>query len=472
MKCLVVSRFFSVLSLTVRSHVSRMGLLGMLALLAQAAEAGELWLGIFLKGSKIGYSHTVSEIGHTTNLTMIDASMLGASLAVRSESQTWYDSDGTTNKIWVKTESGGRVQSVTAKVKGSKVELESDNSGSITKKTVELPVGSKLVDDPVVSALDHPELREFAVLDPNTLSFVVCRPVVVGKELLETGSGKVSVTVIDVQDPRSALKVYVSQKGDLVKAVGPFGLEMRPVSRAEALAKGEETDIALASSIPVDRPITDSMSVKPLFLRLHGAAAKILPNDSHQTINKSGDSLFVTIHPVDPRLVKWLKKAPTLAKWLSPDTHMPCQDPGLVKVAQETVGKSKTPREKAEKLRLFVHNLIKTDTGIGVLRNAKEIFQSRRGVCRDHAILLATLLRAQKIPCRLCSGLVYAGGAFYYHAWVEAWTGVQWFALDSTRPPRQVDSTHIKTAQGTVAEAFSSFLLDGARVSVLDMEDK
>jgi hypothetical protein len=49
-------------------------------------------------------------------------------------------------------------------------------------------------------------------------------------------------------------------------------------------------------------------------------------------------------------------------------------------------------------------------------------------------VLLASLLRAAHIPARLDMGLVYTGGIFGGHAWVEAWIGGRWVPLDAALP--------------------------------------
>lgn len=99
------------------------------------------------------------------------------------------------------------------------------------------------------------------------------------------------------------------------------------------------------------------------------------------------------------------------------------------------------------------------DASIGVPRTSTDIFARRRGVCRDYATLYTALARAAGVPTRLCSGIVYAEGKFFYHAWAESWVG-QWIAFDPTLyDPGHgvdfVDATHIKFAQGDVTSMFA-----------------
>lgn len=52
------------------------------------------------------------------------------------------------------------------------------------------------------------------------------------------------------------------------------------------------------------------------------------------------------------------------------------------------------------------------------------------GVCQDFAHLLIALLRHCKLPARYVAGVAQGEGES--HAWVEAWLGNQWLALDPT----------------------------------------
>lgn len=59
---------------------------------------------------------------------------------------------------------------------------------------------------------------------------------------------------------------------------------------------------------------------------------------------------------------------------------------------------------------------------------ASEVVRTHRGDCTESAVLLAALLRANKIPSRCVTGLVYSAdefagqsNVFVYHMWVQAW---------------------------------------------------
>lgn len=428
------------------------------------------WSGLFIRDKKIGYSSSNTkdtESGkYTESLTILDGAMLGFDLEVKVTSRTWADAKGRTTKMDFKTETGGKVQKVVAVIEGSTLVATSEMDGRVTKKEINIPAGKYIFDDPLVPFLTDPTAKEIYVFDPNTLALVVCKPERLAPEKIATKLGEVTASVVDMHDPRAPMKVYVSSKGDLLKAVGPFGMETRPLTEAEALAPNDGEDIALASSIKPNKPIEDFLNIKKLKLKVSGADLSKLPSDSHQTVTKQGNEWIVEIHPTQPETITSSNKL-FPSKYASQDVHIPSNSKKFADLAKSIVGKSVNRIERAEKLRKFVYGKLKANAGIGVLRDADDILASGDGVCRDHAILLVTLLRANDIPCRLVSGMVYGMGAFYYHAWAEVWTGEDWLGLDSTRPTNGLDATHIKVAQGTVEEAFTSFLIDGAKIEVI-----
>ena len=69
---------------------------------------------------------------------------------------------------------------------------------------------------------------------------------------------------------------------------------------------------------------------------------------------------------------------------------------------------------------------------------ASQVAASREGDCTEHAVFLAGLLRAFKVPARAVLGLLLlptqAAPGAYGHMWVEAWVDGRWVALDAAVP--------------------------------------
>lgn len=84
-----------------------------------------------------------------------------------------------------------------------------------------------------------------------------------------------------------------------------------------------------------------------------------------------------------------------------------------------------------------------------LLSRASEVVQSKQGDCTEHAILLAALLRAKKVPARVVVGLVYVHRPephFNYHMWNEAYLNGVWVPIDAVNPDPVAGPTHLKLA--------------------------
>lgn len=460
--------------------------LSLLLALLQPAWAQESWLGIYLQGNKIGWASSVETDERVDGVTLrrvdtessMTVRLLAGGMQIHSEASSWYDARGNVVRSTMGLSSGGRTTRLEASFGDDRVKVqyttgadgESPQRGT---RTLTIPKGARVVDDPVAEMaagrLTPAQEIRFVTLDPNTISLVEGRIRVGGRETLDTELGRVEATKVEVLDPRATMLAWVDAKGQLIKAENPgLGLLMKPEPKELALTEGDGTvDLAEVSAIRPDRPLGE----------LHGAGSKLritgvdlsrMPSDEHQTVRKDGDGWIVEVHPVAHASQRTIEQAGVgMEAWLQPEPRIPARSAVFRRLAQRVIAGETDVLRAAEKLRVHVFETVSTNPGIGVLRSAEEILETREGVCRDHAILLATLLRAAGIPARLASGLVYQDGRFYYHAWTEAWDGERWVGFDSTRGATRVTTGHIKTSQGAVDQAMTSFLLPGARIENL-----
>ncbi|HRF60377.1 MAG TPA: transglutaminase domain-containing protein [Fimbriimonadaceae bacterium] len=462
-------------------------LTALLLCVASMAFGQESWLGVYLQGQKVGYSSYKATpdtlegaaVTRTESLTVFASKMLGSALDLRIVSTSWLDAKGRPVQMRFVTTSSGRTQTVDAKFGPQSIAVAIDNSGNRSTKTLPIPPGAEIVDDATAAFLagDRPAVgtkRTFYVLDPTTVSLIKNEAVYRGPARVKVRSNQVEAIQVDLIDPRASTKLFVSDKGDVVKIEGPLGLEMYPetkeVAMAEAPADGPRPDLAFATAIPTEPPLGDPNRITKLDLEIAGIDLGRMPSDRHQTVRRTGDVWQVKIHPVigNPKTSKTIDAAAKdQPNWIKPSMHMPSDKTVFKKLAATLIGKEKNTLRAARKIKEHVESIMRPNAGIGVLRDAQEVLKTKEGVCRDYAILTGTLLRAARIPTRLVSGLVSQDGKFYYHAWVEVYTGAQWVGLDSTRPANDLTATHIKLAEGSVEEAFQFFVLDGAKIRVL-----
>jgi transglutaminase-like putative cysteine protease len=166
--------------------------------------------------------------------------------------------------------------------------------------------------------------------------------------------------------------------------------------------------------------------------------------------------------------ISYSDKTGAMRPFLQPEINIECDDRMIIEKAREIAGDAVDPIAIARRLMAWVYANIEKRP-VMTVPSALEVLKTGVGDCNEHAALLTALLRASGIPARLCVGLVYTRGKFFYHAWSEAYMGVLpadaspvspgkarasgesergWISLDAILNQMPADPTHIKLAQG------------------------
>lgn len=122
----------------------------------------------------------------------------------------------------------------------------------------------------------------------------------------------------------------------------------------------------------------------------------------------------------------------------------------------------------------WIYEQIEYGPGSTSATDALEVYEARRGVCRDFAHLGVTLCRALNIPARYVCGYLPDIGVepaptpMDFHAWFEAWLDGAWRTFDArhNRPRigRVVIATGRDAVDGAWATVFGSATLGRLRV--------
>lgn len=463
-------------------------LVALLFLVSSICIADESYLGLYINGQKVGYSGFVgseetlngAKVRKSVSTMLFSTQMLGTDMQMRIDGTTWADLAGKPIRMVFDLDSAGRTQRMEAAFSKSTVKLTMTNGGNVTTKTLDLPPDAPIVDDALGALLLDKvapgDKRDFYILDPTTTSLVKNTVTINGPTKVVVDGVAITATMITVKDPRADTKVYLNAKGEFLLAEGPMGIVMKPepkeVAMRMASVKGSapKIDIAEWTSIKPDRTLKDPSSLRLLEIGISGRDLSQVPSDEHQSVALNGKEWRVTIHPN-----RWSNaRNPDVAaikadpKWRQPSLHVNSNLSLWKARVREAVNGKSTFKEIVEGVHRFVFQRMTPNAGIGVLRDATEVFDTHEGVCRDYAILTATMLRAAGVPARLASGLVSWDGTFYYHAWVEAWDGKSWYAVDSTSPDIQVSAAHVKLSDGNVEEAFTFPFLGQVKIRLLD----
>lgn len=447
--------------------------------LATFSAAEESYLGLYIQGQKIGYvsfKDAPAKLNGATTVrsdsrTVMDMGLLGTPLKITIDSTTW-SVKGKPLRMTFRQESAGRVQSMDARFAGKQVKIAIVNSGQTSNKVLPVPAGP-IVDDPMTLVQSSGvKTQTFYVLDPTTATFMKNSVRLVGPSTADVKGKKVKATLAEIIDPRATTRVFMDTKGGLVKAEAPMGIEMLPEPKAVAMKTTPgytpNVDLASRTSLKPEPPLENPGELTELKLKFTGPDLSRLPSDEHQTVAKEGDAWTVDVHPAkrkDGTTIFAARQAKP--EWVKPGLNIPSTDPRFLKLAKQIVGSRNTVLGAADAVQNWVYAQMTPNAGIGVLRDASEVLKTKEGVCRDYAILTATILRAAGVPTRLASGLVSWDGTFYYHAWCEVWNGDRWIGVDSTTDAKGLAANHVKLSDGDVETAFTFTFLDRAKVDVL-----
>ena len=221
-------------------------------------------------------------------------------------------------------------------------------------------------------------------------------------------------------------------------------------SKACALAPAQRVDLFQSTIVDSPRPLPPPLRTSPLTYRMHlrGDFKGRLVQTDEQRIRRAGDhSFFVDIGPASPGGQPGPTPADTAATaWLQSDA------PAIRQLAEKVAGNAVGNRNKMRRLRSFVSDYVTgQDLDVGYA-SAMEVLQNRKGDCTEYAVLLAALARAQGVPTRVVSGMVYADRyagtfrVFVPHAWVQSWVDGRWESYDAAL--RRFDATHIALSTG------------------------
>jgi len=191
--------------------------------------------------------------------------------------------------------------------------------------------------------------------------------------------------------------------------------------------------------------------------------------DERQTIVSRRDDRDVTLRirkvvPTEKFTLPLANLTDEEKECLKSSVQIECDNPELVKLAQDAIGDEKDAWAAAQKLEKFVNGYITDKNMSKLFESATEVMKSRAGDCTEHGVLLAGLCRAVGIPARVAIGFLYFSGIWGGHMWAEVSLGGKWYALDGVLGQGGVDAAHLRLGADSLAtmqieKAFQSVAL-------------
>jgi hypothetical protein len=465
----------------------RYGLLLVLVLIPACGSGtkvvSETWQATYLQGARIGHTHTrVTESGGVITLTRsirLTVKRYGSVLPIEIEQTCTERSDGSVLTLGLNQSLGKDKQtSMTARVEGKKLFIK---TGSAERRTdwdesclglyaqeqafvrnkskpgdtfrlstfelsAEIPLGLKVTLKPA-EEVDRLVLKDETIQREK-----------VNLVRAEIVSDKLWIGGKETQLPPKT--VWLDDEGHVIREQFEFpGLGMvtqyttsKEAATHEAIAPDLLPDLGMNIMIPLNKEIANPYETQQAIYRIKADVEGGAPfaQDERQQIKlplgKTFELWVQSVRGPGDRSAK-VPTGKEFAEYIEPNRFIDSDNERIKTLARTIVGNEKQPYEMAIKLEKGVHDRMQFDAGVG-FPPASQTAREFRGDCRQHALLLAALLRASGIPSRTALGVIYTrepgkGPVFAFHMWTEAYVGGRWLALDAIQGKGFVGATHL-----------------------------
>lgn len=482
---LVVALWIVMLSLLVKKHYFSPDPLPGPEGQAESVETRQTWKEIFLKGKKVGYAmnsiNQFEDSYYIQDELVLKLNLMGFEKGLYTITQSSVDSNFRLKNFFFKMNSGVINYSITGKVEGNILKIKT-GAGRRAKTTElrldEIPMISSGVDQLFRNIKPVPgESHRISFFDPSTMTQKEAVFHVKGTDKIRINYMEYDTYVIESEMWGNKLTFWVDMDGgDILKEEGFMGLTLVKSSAANAPANLEEgsDDFYDITAVQTDKKLPDPERLFMLKLRLTGIDDAEFDVSGLSTERQEYSDNIVTVtkerEPFKLEYnIPYSGDNAELKRYLAPEFNIQSDDSEIIEKAGEIIGNARTPVAASRRMMEWVYSNI-TKQPVVSIPSALEVLRTKTGDCNEHATLLTALLRAAGIPSRISVGLVYTREQFYYHAWVEAYTG-QWITLDPTLNQMPADVTHISLLRGNINKQVEIMGLIGKlKIEVMDFE--
>ena len=424
------------------------------------------WMTVLLGGRKVGHVQIDRErngdILTTTQTLSLDLSRAGKPMHLGSMSQSVEGPDGEPLGFAARTRMSSMDNTVDAVPDDAGHYRVTSTVGGQTRTTsMDWPSDALLAEGQrlaTVAAGRVPgtryQLHEF---DPSSQQVVHVRVDVLGDETVALPGGAMRLShqrqTLSLARGRQTLDLWVDDRGiarkGLMSLLGQ-PLEMLACDRACALAPNQPVDMLRAATVDSPRWLPAYVRAVPMRYRVRisgDIGQPFITTDEQQVTPLGGNDWMVDVGGSHAG-----REPPPQPTDIRPNAWLQSDAPAIRQLAAEAVDGAQDDLQRMRRLRAFVSDYI-TGHGLDVgYASALEVVESHEGDCTEYAVLLAAMARAQGIPARVVTGMVYAdrfAGAsqlFVPHEWVQAWVHGRWQSFDAAL--RHFDSTHLALASG------------------------
>ncbi len=443
-------------------------------------EYKESWMGIYLHGKKVGYAlSSTKRVGDTYQIiqrSLMYLTLGGTRHRVDAYLNASVDLAFALKAFTFSLSSAGVKYSLLGSVEeGNALKLIITSGQHQSEQTMHLPQSPFLANTARPFLFSQPVevggRYRLPFFDPSTLTNSDVIIDVQGIEELVYRGAPVATYRIRESFKGLHATAWVTTDGVTIREESPLGLTLVREDEEAALAgtwtKGSAEDLMLASAVPVAKCISDARTIKHLIVKLENVSLDEFDIGGGRQVLRGN---VLQIHkevPDEWQTFSLPYNREDLEAYLEPSPLIQSDHPRIIKQAREATTLNTDAEESARMLLTWVHQYLDKRSTVSV-PSALEVLDVKAGDCNEHAALFTALCRARGIPTRICAGLVYLDGRFFYHAWAEIFLG-NWVAVDPAFNQFPADATHIRLVIGDLADQLKLLKLVGSiRLTVVE----
>ena len=431
----------------------------------------EHWYNLALMNTKIGYMYMSTDKteyqGEEVDRHKIDMVMnfkaLGTDVTLEITRVEYTGSD-LMPRHFLSTSNESGLKQVEGRIVDGVAHIKTTLNGETTESEVPVPpdtISEHIgVESLFQQGLKIGEKRNFHIFSFDLLKPVKTEIEVEGQDTLTYQSEERQVYVLrQTLDMMNGItmKVWLDSDGVNYRTEVPMmGLSMvtTKTDKETALGGTEEVDVVLKTRILPSgkRPTPQAKNFEAEVKLTSGNIADAIMSNSQQTLEVMSEkvgSLSIQVPTVAAEDCPNLPIQEAEGEFLGASAYIQTDAPAIRAKTEEILDGEVNSWRAAEKLSEWVHTAITDKKMSGGFGSSLTALESLSGDCTEHTVLFIALARAAGIPARICSGIVFAKDAFYYHFWPEVYVG-RWIQMDPTLGQTIADANHIQLGGSTV----------------------
>ena len=435
----------------------------------QGYESTEEWSGIYFKDTKAGYASSLRQKTDTgyyfKENAVMDLVMLEVPQRIISSLIAETDHDLLLRSFSCTITSGIITFSASGSVRGKTAHVKIKSGGIEQEKDV------RLADAPTLAETMRFAMARSGLTPGTTMKRTIFDPLTLSSRTITTVVEKVEEITIRgkkqfcfrIKESFQGITVYawLNQKGETVKEESPVGFVLirEPLDLAtKADGRGKTVDLLAATGIKITTPL-DAAKISRLRLRLKNVSLEgfELDDGRQKRINDVVEITREKIERSDSYRIPLSDDS--LREYLQPTAFIQSDDSGIIATVRRIIGDERDAQQAVLKISRWMQTAIEKVPTMSI-PSAVEVLRTRRGDCNENAVLFAALCRAAGIPSRMCAGIVYLNGSFYYHAWDEVYLN-RWISIDPTMNQFPADATHVAFVKGNLEQQIAILKIVG-----------